>query len=205
MSTLGYHAFLVGERLIAQADPGRSALRGVSGVNDAARVKICGVRRLEDALLAAELGADAVGFVFWPQQSAVRRSVQGARHREASCRRCLTTVGVFVDQPADSVDGGGRPAGARCDPVARTRSTVRLRAQLRIAVIKAVAVGDSFDRRRDLDAVPSHVTVLLDAHDPIKRGGTGTADRLDGRGGRRAPAPRDPVGRLDAGERRDRR
>ena len=30
------------------------------------RVKICGVRRLEDARLASELGADAIGFVFWP-------------------------------------------------------------------------------------------------------------------------------------------
>jgi phosphoribosylanthranilate isomerase len=137
------------------------------------RVKICGVRRLEDALLAAELGADAVGFVFWPQSP---RFVDPYRARAIASQLppFLTTVGVFVDQPADFVNGvadllalgavqfHGHEAPSDC-----ARSSHR--------VIKAVAVGDSFDRGRDLDAVPSHVTVLLDAHDPIKRGGTGKA------------------------------
>jgi phosphoribosylanthranilate isomerase len=137
------------------------------------RVKICGVRRLEDALLAAELGADAVGFVFWPQSP---RFVDPYRARAIASQLppFLTTVGVFVDQPADFVNGvagllalGAIQFHGHEAPTDYARSSHR--------VIKAVAVGDSFDRGRDLDAVPSHVTVLLDAHDPIKRGGTGKA------------------------------
>ena len=137
------------------------------------RVKICGVRRLEDALLAAELGADAVGFVFWPESP---RFIDPYRARDIARRLppFLTTVGVFVDQPADFVNGvadlmalGAVQFHGKEAPSEYARASHR--------VIKAVAVGDAFDRRRDLDPVPPHVTVLLDAHDPIKRGGTGKA------------------------------
>ena len=137
------------------------------------RVKICGIRRLEDALLAAELGADAVGFVFWPESP---RFIDPYRARDIARRLppFMTTVGVFVDQPADFVNSvadllalGAVQFHGHEAPADYARSSHR--------VIKAVAVGDSFDRARDLDAVPPHVTVLLDAHDPIKRGGTGKA------------------------------
>ena len=137
------------------------------------RVKICGVRRLEDALLAAELGADAVGFVFWPESP---RFIDPYRARDIARRLppFLTTVGVFVDQPADFVNGvadlmalGAVQFHGKEAPSEYARVSHR--------VIKAVAVGDAFDRGRDLDPVPPHVTVLLDAHDPIRRGGTGKA------------------------------
>ncbi len=51
------------------------------------RVKICGVTREEDALLAASLGADALGFNFWPGS---RRFVPPAAARRiiARLRRC---------------------------------------------------------------------------------------------------------------------
>jgi phosphoribosylanthranilate isomerase len=66
------------------------------------RVKICGVTRLEDALLAAELGADAIGFNFWPGSR---------RHVDAEAARAIvdrlppfvTPVGVFVNQPPTTV------------------------------------------------------------------------------------------------------
>ena len=57
-------------------------------------IKICGNTSLEDALLAAEAGADAVGFVFAPSP----RRVTPARSRP-SCRICrhVEKIGVFVD------------------------------------------------------------------------------------------------------------
>jgi phosphoribosylanthranilate isomerase len=65
------------------------------------RIKICGVRRLEDALMAAELGACAVGFVFWPDSP---RFIDPDRARPivAALPFGVTAVGVFVNQPPDT-------------------------------------------------------------------------------------------------------
>jgi phosphoribosylanthranilate isomerase len=62
------------------------------------RIKICGVTRLEDALLASRLGADALGFNFWPGS---KRHVSAAAARQIIARLppFVTPVGVFVNQP----------------------------------------------------------------------------------------------------------
>ena len=66
------------------------------------RVKICGITREADALLAADAGADAIGFVHW---AGSRRAVTPGQARAiaAVLPPFLGTVALFVDPTADEV------------------------------------------------------------------------------------------------------
>jgi len=66
------------------------------------KVKICGITRVEDALAAVRLGADALGFNFWPRS---KRYLPPSDAR-AIVRRLppfVTAVGVFVDPSREEV------------------------------------------------------------------------------------------------------
>ena len=66
------------------------------------RVKICGITRLEDAELAASLGAWALGFILWPRsQRRVEEAVAAGIARQV--RRRVELVGVFVNPTLDEV------------------------------------------------------------------------------------------------------
>lgn len=134
------------------------------------RVKICGVRRLEDALLAANLGAAAIGFVFWPESP---RFIDPFRAKRivAALPPLVATVGVFVNQAPEHAGSIARLLNLAAvqlhgneDPQPFIRLGYR--------VIKALPVGDTFDEAA-VARVPPPVTILLDAQDPIRRGGTG--------------------------------
>ena len=58
-------------------------------------VKICGMTNLEDALIAVEAGADAVGFVFY-EKSPRNVSVEAAREIVEKLPESVEKIGVFV-------------------------------------------------------------------------------------------------------------
>ena len=134
------------------------------------RVKICGIRRMEDALLAADLGAWGVGFVFWPGSP---RFIDPYRAKKicAALPPWVVPVGVFVDQPDDYVSAVASlvQLGAVQLHGHESLETVE---RLPHRVIKSVEVTESFDETT-VDLLPRRAGVLLDAHDPNRRGGTG--------------------------------
>lgn len=77
------------------------------------RVKICGITNLEDALGAAEAGADALGFIFYPKSP---RYVKEEKVASIVARLppFVTPVGVFVNRPPDEVSGMLVRTGLRC-------------------------------------------------------------------------------------------
>jgi phosphoribosylanthranilate isomerase len=66
------------------------------------QVKVCGVTRLEDAELAVELGAWAVGMVFY-EPSPRRCSREQALRIASALRKRVELCGVFVNAPLDEV------------------------------------------------------------------------------------------------------
>jgi phosphoribosylanthranilate isomerase len=135
------------------------------------RVKICGIRRVEDALLAAQLGAWGVGFVFWQGSP---RFIDPYRAKTI-CRVLppwVVPVGVFVDQPPDYVSAVASLIQLGAVQL-HGNETLEAIEQLPHRVIKSVAVTSDFDATC-IDGFPDRVGVLLDAHDPNRHGGTGT-------------------------------
>ena len=137
------------------------------------RVKICGITNLEDAQHAVELGAWALGMIFWPQ-SARACTVEQAEAIGAQLHRRVELAGVFVNATLDEVATTadvcrftllqlhGDEGPAYCQEAAR-RTGCR--------VIKAARVHDA----AHVQALRAYMTDfhLLDAHSPKAPGGTG--------------------------------
>jgi phosphoribosylanthranilate isomerase len=68
----------------------------------APRVKICGITRLEDARLAIELGADALGFNFYEKSPRCLAPAEGWKILR-KLPALVSTVGVFVNWDSASV------------------------------------------------------------------------------------------------------
>jgi phosphoribosylanthranilate isomerase len=162
-------------------------------------VKICGITRPQDAELAADLGASALGFVLWPN-SPRYINAENVRAIAKGVPSTVLKVGVFVDQPAAEVarkmDEGGLDVAqlhGHESPEYCRGLMVRLKADttdvtislpdvpvvsgFSRTVIKAVGMTDNGSI--DIADFDSEIVLLVDAHDPARFGGTGTTVNWD--------------------------
>jgi phosphoribosylanthranilate isomerase len=141
-------------------------------------VKICGNTNLEDALVAVESGAEALGFVFAesPRQVTAHQVAEITRHVPNAVER----IGVFVDASAAeilrSVEVGGLSGvqlhGLHDSELAATLRSRFARRALRI--LSVVHYGAEFEARlARAVADPSVDAVLIDSRTATAAGGTG--------------------------------
>jgi len=133
------------------------------------RVKICGITREEDAWVAVEGGADALGFVFYPKSP---RAISPERAGEISRRLppFLTRVGVFVDEPPERVSQVFERAALDAVQLHGSEPAESM-AQYPGKVIKAFRIRGP----ESLEALPHYPVgaYLLDAYRKGVPGGTG--------------------------------
>src|SRR5215207_922629 len=134
-------------------------------------VKICGITNIEDARVAADAGADAVGLIF--AESPRRVNVEGAYPISLALPENIIRVGVFVDEePAEilriSREVGLDLAQLHGDEAPEDVTAIR---QGGVKVMKALRVRDAVSLEA-LDRYGADL-ILLDAHSERARGGTG--------------------------------
>ena len=135
------------------------------------RIKYCGMTRIEDALLAAHLGVDAIGLIF-TERSARQDTVAQAALICRALPPFVSTVALFMDddesfvqevieavQP-DLLQFHGRESDAWC-------------AQFGRRYLKAIAMGDGAAALSRLHDYPQAAGLLLDGHGLGEAGGSG--------------------------------
>ena len=137
------------------------------------RTKICGITRVEDALIAADCGADAIGLVFY-KKSPRYVSPENAAKIIASLPPFVTSVGLFVNEdpsevfrildtvPLDLLQFHGSESESDC-------------VRYNKPYIKAIAMEAGVDVAKSVNQYASARGILLDTYDVVLPGGTGKA------------------------------
>ena len=135
------------------------------------QIKICGVTNANDARACVELGADMIGFNFYPASPRYIEPTIASRIVD-TLPAGTSAVGVFVDSDPGGIRRIAQIAGFRCVQLhgrATPESCSGLAREFR--VIRALSTDTQFHPEH-VAAFP-HCDVLIDAYHPELRGGTG--------------------------------
>ena len=136
-------------------------------------VKICGITNLDDALAAADAGADALGFNFYPRSpryiapEAAGMIVDRLRTDHPN----LFNVGVFVNEALDAIKKTAAAAGVSALQLHGKETPEYCKALKGHHLIKVFSADDKFAPQTVLDYDVQ--AIMLDAFDKQAFGGTG--------------------------------
>ncbi len=137
------------------------------------RIKVCGITRSEDARIANEFGADAIGMIFYPHTPR-GITVKQAQEILQNVPPFLTTVGVFVDPsgeelasvlrqvPLDLVQFHGHETPSFCESINRP-------------YIKSIPMREGVNLQQLARDYQSARALLLETPSDTLKGGTGQA------------------------------
>lgn len=137
------------------------------------KVKICGITNLEDALLSAKFGADALGFNFYPKSSRYI-TPENAREIIEKLPKEILKVGVFVNEDLDKIIEIAETAkldALQLHGEETPEFAKELKSKTSLEIVKAFRVSPDF---KPEDVLQFEVdSILLDAYNPKEHGGTG--------------------------------
>ncbi len=134
-------------------------------------IKVCGITRAEDAMASSDLGADAIGLVFYPP-SPRAAVIENVAEIVSGISASVSVVALFVNPTANEVnrvvDSGyidllqfhGSESEEFC-------------CSFDIPYMKAFRVGFDDDLQQAIEAYPSAELILLDSYNKNAPGGTG--------------------------------
>ena len=133
------------------------------------RVKICGITRIEDALVSVDHGVDALGFVFHrPSLRYIEpKTVYGIIEQLPPF---VQTVGVFADEPTVEVLRAFAESGVNAIQVMNLER--EFSGISPSSIIPVVRMGRDHGEQ-EMESIPTGRTVLLDTFIPGEKGGTG--------------------------------
>ena len=135
-----------------------------------AKIKVCGITNLHDALTAVNLGVDALGFVFYPPSP---RAITPDKAKQIRPKIFPSTlcIGVFVNEKKEEVIKVARECRLDVLQFHGNESPEYCSLFSEYKIIKAFPLKN----RSDLETIPHYKVqaILVDAYDPRHYGGTG--------------------------------
>lgn len=134
------------------------------------RIKICGLKNVEDALTAVDLGADALGFVFAP--SSRQMTPEAVKNIIRQLPPFVTTVGVFVNSSSQEVNEIAAFTGLNVVQL-HGEETPEFCREIKFPIVKAIRVKDesSLEQLEEYQKIVK--AFLLDTYVAEAHGGTG--------------------------------